>query len=103
MIFDRAIELAQEGRIDWSLSKDPPSLKGGAAFEGRVIADGDRTWRFVVISFGIEDQGFEPGSLGYDGTVVVASAAATTVVRMTRSVAETMHAAATASTASDDG
>lgn len=27
-------------------------------------------WRFVVASFDIEQQGFPPGSRGYDGTVV---------------------------------
>ena len=41
-------------------------------------------WNFVVVEFGIEDQGFPPGSKGYDGTAVRGS----TIMRLTRELAE---------------
>lgn len=92
-VLTRATELAREGLIEWAPAEDAPPLKGGAAYAGRAVVDGG-TWRFLVLSFGIEDQGFPAGTLGHDGTL----AFGTTIVRLPRDLAHTLHAAAAAST-----
>lgn len=42
------------------------------------------TWNYIAVEFGIEDQGFPPGSKGYDGTAHKTG----TVVRLPRDLAE---------------
>jgi len=79
----QAVELVQAGKVQW---QEAPESSGGEGFVGTV--DG---FRLVVYSFSIENQGFPPGSLGYDGALT----SGTAVVRMTREVAEAIHAAAT--------
>lgn len=41
-------------------------------------------WRFVAVSFGIEDQGFPKGTRGYDGAATKSGV----VCRFTREIAE---------------
>lgn len=43
-------------------------------------------WRFVVMSFDIEDQGFSPGSRGYYGTAMEGDS----ITRLLRDQAETL-------------
>ena len=43
-----------------------------------------KNWNFVVAEFGIEEQGFPPGSKGYDGTAHKAG----TIIHLTRELAE---------------
>jgi len=43
-------------------------------------------WRIVVASFSIENQGFPPGSRGYDGTAMEGGS----IIRLTRDQAETL-------------
>ena len=43
-----------------------------------------KNWNFAVVEFGIEDQGFPPGSKGYDGTAHKTG----TVLRLTRDLAK---------------
>lgn len=48
----------------WSIAREQPG-DGALAYEG--IAPG---WRFLVVGFDVSDQGFPPGTLGYDGTAL---------------------------------
>lgn len=57
----------------------PPPGPGARSFKGTGGG-----WVFLVVAFSIEDQGFPPGSLGYDGTAMRGG----TIVRLTRSLAE---------------
>lgn len=50
----------------------------------RMCVGADADWNVVVCRFGIEDQGFSPGSVGYAGAVRKGSV----IVHMTRDVAE---------------
>jgi len=89
----QAVELAQAGEVQWQeapIAEAYPAASGSSA-KGFIGTTDDL--RLVVVSFSIENQGFPPGSLGYDGTLV----SGTTVVRMTRKVAEAVHAAASRS------
>ena len=43
-----------------------------------------KNWNFIVVEFDIEEQGFPPGSKGYDGTAHKTG----TVIRLTRELAE---------------
>lgn len=47
-------------------------------------------WVFSVVGFSIEDQGFPPGTRGHDGMVIHGS----TVIRLTRPLAEKAYAIA---------
>jgi hypothetical protein len=56
---------------------------GAESYEGTLTLN-KTSWRFLVVAFSIEDQGFPPGSKGYDGTVV----SGRSVVRLTREQAK---------------
>jgi hypothetical protein len=86
---DRAIEAVQS----WRPMLNTPH--GSQGYTGS--ANG---WNFLVMSFSIEDQGFPPGSLGYDGTgTIVQGAGAGTIMRLTRELAEKAHKLAEAGAA----
>ena len=75
----KRIEAAIEAAIDaatWAPFPAPPG-PGCASYEGQ-----GNGWRLLVVSFSIEDQGFPPGSLGYDGSATFPAQAL--VVRLTR-------------------
>lgn len=74
---ERAIEAVKNWKA-MSLLKLPKEAKA-KAFMGS--ADG---WVFNVVAFSIEDQGFPPGSRGYDGT----GTKQTTILRLPRPLAE---------------
>lgn len=58
----------------------------GATYLRGLLPSG---WRVLVVEFDIEDQGFPPGSKGYDGTAVKSSMLCIeTVMRLTRELAE---------------
>ena len=64
----------------WKLVDDGAlSANGARAFTGR-----GSKFTFLVVAYSIEDQGFPPGSLGYDGTASGIPA----VVHLTRELAE---------------
>jgi hypothetical protein len=75
----------------WSELPMPADAPAGAAsYEGNLtlvnLIGGKKTsWRFVVVEFSIEDQGFPAGSKGYDGTVTSSEGV---VMRLTRAQAE---------------
>lgn len=46
-----------------------------------------KKWRYLAVEFDIEDQGFPPGSKGYDGTAT-SLVLIGTIVRLTRELAE---------------
>ena len=54
--------------------------KGATYIRGKLPSD----WRLLAIEFDIEEQGFPPGSKGYDGTATRGS----TVLRLTRELAQ---------------
>jgi hypothetical protein len=58
----------------------------GDAPEGSTYLRGQLAsgWRLLVVEFDIEDQGFPPGSKGYDGT----AAKGATIIRLTRELSE---------------
>jgi hypothetical protein len=58
---------------------DGPKEHDAKFFQG--MAEG---WSFTITSFDIENQGFPPGSRGYDG----AAASGKAIVRLTRELAE---------------
>lgn len=62
--------------------------------EGYIGTTGD--WRATVVAFDIENQGFPPGTRGYDGAVVHRERAV--VCRMTREVAARVFKAASEAT-----
>lgn len=58
--------------------------RGAKAYTGK--ADG---WTFITAGFSIEDQGFPPGSLGYDGTGTLSVAGTgPMMLRLPRDLAE---------------
>jgi len=61
----------------WKVKKETPR---GA----KSILAHTHTWNYVLVEFDIEDQGFPPGSKGYDGTAFKAG----TVVHLPRELAE---------------
>jgi hypothetical protein len=64
-LHDKFLAFIKRGRIKWEMLpiKDHPEAMGYTGTYGR-----SPLWRFVVASFDIENQGFPPGSKGYDGT-----------------------------------
>ena len=81
-----ALRLARAGKVQWSAAELAPDLGGGASYEGRLAED-EEPLQILVLSFSIEDQGFEAGSLGYDGALTMRSG----VLRLPRPDAETLH------------
>lgn len=55
-----------------------------AKYQARTFRGHVDNWRLVVIDFDIEDQGFPPGSRGYDG----AATGGNTVIHLPRALAE---------------
>lgn len=55
------------------------NYEGSSSYQGEY-----QQYRIVVVEFSIENQGFPPGSKGYDGVVV----AGTTVIHLTRELAK---------------
>lgn len=80
---DDALWRAEAGEVKWQRSPIP--LEGAVAYAGTA-----EDMRLLVVSFSIEDQGFPPDSLGYDGTIT----SGTTIVHIPRDIAETLHKAA---------
>jgi hypothetical protein len=57
-------------------------------------------WDFIVMAFSIEDQGFPPGSRGFDGAgTIVHGVGAGTIMRLTRELAEKAYRLAEAGAA----
>jgi hypothetical protein len=65
--------------VKWKRCKDNRTTPPSEFFEGTT-----HEWYFVSASFSIEEQGFPPGSRGYDGIGRKGS----TVIRFTRPLAE---------------
>lgn len=57
--------------------------RGTQGFTGK--ANG---WTFIVMAFPIEDQGFSPGSRGYDGTGTFSAVGSNVIIRLPRPLAE---------------
>lgn len=65
-----------------------PLLKGVPAGTQGFMGSANG-WRFIIMSFSIEDQGFPPGSKGYDGTgSLTAAGSGPVILRLTRPLAE---------------
>lgn len=73
----RAIAAVQHWK---PLVNTPP---GTQAYTGQ--ADG---WTFNVVAFPIEDQGFSPGTRGFDGSGTIVLGGRGTLLRLTRELAE---------------
>lgn len=69
-------EEAETAPAEWVSPPCPPS--------GTMYVGSGGEWTITVARFSIEDQGFPPGSVGYDGAL----RKGTTIVHMTREVAE---------------
>jgi hypothetical protein len=85
-------EKAAEG-AQWRAS-EPINRVGELEHSGDVRgfeADKDG-WHFIVVSFDIENQGFPPGSRGYDGAC--RNTEKGTVLHLTRELAEKFYKAA---------
>lgn len=74
---ERAIEAVEH----WKPLVNAPA--GTQAYTGQ--AEG---WTFQVVAFPIEDQGFPPGSRGFDGTGTITLGGRGTLLRLTRPLAE---------------
>lgn len=83
---DKAMMEAKWEQIDPGKDKPDPSAK----FYKGTPDSGESTgsWSFVVCSFDLENQGFPPGSRGYDGACTVASPDQNYILRMTRELAQ---------------
>lgn len=62
----------------WEKIAPPPEVGDSRCFTGTA-----GSWRFVLVDFEIESQGFPKGSRGYDGTAV----SGTMVIRLPRDIA----------------
>jgi len=62
--FVSVAKLISDG-IKWTEQPNEEKQHNARFFVGVV-----KSWRFVVSSFDIEDQGFQAGSRGYDGTAI---------------------------------
>lgn len=67
----------------WPWERVPPEASGMPDAKGYQVRN-HQGWTVVVFQFSIEDQGFPPGSVGYDGAVRFES----TIVHCTREVAK---------------
>lgn len=61
-------------------------LVGDKDVKATVYVAKEDDWNVVVTAFSIEDQGFPPGTLGYDGMIRHGA----TIIHMTREVAESV-------------
>ncbi len=82
-----------EAAIEHATWRKVPSPQEGSARAYEGSADG---WRFTVIDFDISNQGFPPGSRGYDGAGVDQAKG---VLHLTRELAEKAFKLAFAQTA----
>jgi len=64
----------------------PEPMPGGEHHDARAYVGTGGGWRFVVIDFDITEQGFPPGSRGYDGGATHMGKAI--VMHLTQSLAE---------------
>lgn len=83
----RSAELAIEAVPHWTPREISATVddRGADATAYTGAANG---WRFIVVAFSTEDQGFPPGSLGFDGTGTTKLGGKPTILRLTRELAE---------------
>lgn len=74
---EKAIEAVQH----WKPLTNAPV--GSQAYTGQAHG-----WTFQIVAFSIEDQGFPPGSRGFDGTGTIVLGGKGTLLRLTRVLAE---------------
>jgi hypothetical protein len=87
-VLKEAEQAAEGAKWEVSAALETAVNPGGArAYE--TVHNG---WKFVVVSFNIEDQGFPPGSLGYDGAATNKEKGV--VLHLTRELAEKFYKAA---------
>lgn len=74
--------------ISWKEKSIPENPGNGRAFQGFYKTE----WIFLVVEFDIENQGFPPGSKGYDGTATDLRRVG--IIHLTRELAEELFLAA---------
>ncbi len=67
--------------VDWK-----PEIRPDMPSDARAFVGTAKGWKFVVVDFDITNQGFPPGSRGYDGAATNPSE--NVVIHLTRELAE---------------